>query len=180
MTDQEWLDLIQTQLERFPDSQPADVFKLVFDVFLGPGTILLPELAADALRKRAATLNISEPQEWEEAVENLDAASGLARVHLRPYLRAGGDLTRLHHAIVRTAEQLSSRAERFEEVIGKLRAISRTLDLSDVAFKGDDLLNHLSRAARRLPDQPPRHSPEYEEAYSPAYCVVLVDTLGAH
>jgi hypothetical protein len=177
MTDQAWTDLLSTHLERYPDAQPEDILKLIWDTHVGPAADLPPALAEEALCKRAAQLDISDIPEWEDAVEVLDPSTQLARVHLRPYLRAGGDLRRLHVAVQRTAERLRARAERLSEVVARLRPLIRTLEMSDVAFSADDLLVALSRSAWQRAPSAPRHSKPFEEAYSPAYCVALLDTL---
>jgi hypothetical protein len=178
MTDQGWLDLIQSHLERYPDAEPQDVLKLLWDAHVGPwASAHLPALSEEALRKRATDLDLSDVPEWEEPVEVLDPDLQLARVHLRPYLRAGGDLRRLARAIPRTAEQLAGRAERLGEVVARLRPLVRRLDLSDAAFDADALLDALSRVPWQRAPSAPRHSAAYEDAYRPAYCVVSLDAV---
>jgi len=173
------IDLIEDHLDRYPDLEAVDLYVLLHQVALGPGQeIVAPKLALEALVEQARSLDL-EVREWEEPVEVLDHDRELARVHLRPYLRAGGEVGRLHAAVVSTASQLHGNHGYLRELASM--ALQHLDDdvLADASFARRDLQRVIGEASRGGFQEIPTHSEIYRELYEPAYHVVLLDELAS-
>lgn len=174
MTETRWDDLIATHLDTFPHAEPADLYKLVYQATLGVEHALGPELLMrDKLIEELRALDLT-PLEWEEPAEPIHPEHTIARIHLRPYLRAGGDLERLATAALQTAAQWpdtepGALAAALGLVRGALRRVAPTFD--HAAF--DKLLHE--RALAGFPAV--HHSEAFLGTYDPHYRVVRLDLL---
>ena len=168
--------LIDTHVEKFPDMCAEDLYLLLHQGVLGPGhEIIVPHLALEVLTTEAQGLDL-EVREWEEITETLDADLELVRVHLRPYLRAGGSLLRLHQAVVESAARMHPERDRFDSFLSRALAVLQRVDLDETGFDRRDVQRAIAQA-KKADYPPPQHSKDYVEAYSPAYRVVLLETL---
>jgi len=176
MTPPTWTDIVAAHLERFPDAEPVDLYKLVHQASLGIGHLIDNDVEARGmLADEARDLDLT-PREWEEVVEPIRPGGELVRVHLRPYLRAGGSLERLLTAMLRTqdlldAVSLTALAANLGTVRGVVHAIDQDQRFDRRAF--DVLLHDLATAG--FPAR--HHSDAFRELYDPHYRVVLLATL---
>ncbi len=168
--------LLEDHLDRHPLAEPADLYKLAHQACLGPGHLLdtaTPRMVRDALAAELQALDV-EPRDWEDAVDVLRPSTGMARVHLRPYVRSGGELKRLADALLATAEQLGEGdRDGLGAMLGAFRAGIAASDLAWPTADFDLLLREQIEKGLTVVS----HSEAYRTAYDPHYRVVLLDTL---
>jgi hypothetical protein len=159
------LDLLDTHLARYPLMAPQDIYKLLYQGILGPEHLAAkPEaFAARLLAEYAAVSPVAE----EPLYEPVRPDGRLLRVNLRPFKSRSGDPDRLLAACQAAAaahwgtpDELrvawatvadACRAGRWRH-LGEAETFSAWLDAHDYPAV--------------------HHSPQYHEAYRPAYRLV--------
>lgn len=164
------LDALAVHLEHHPDAEAADVYKLLHQAVMGPGHAIPDrERAARWLDEELAGLGPPAPN--EPLCEPLGGEPAMVRIHLRPFLAAGGSRDRLLEAFVATANDVHPAPARFAGLVR-----SAVVALADVSRT--DLADGLARLAGDLePSEFPalHHSDAFEAGYRPAYRVVALD-----
>jgi len=122
--------LLADHLTRYPKMEARDVYKLLFQAVLGAEHAVRDEAAARDWLYREQREMGGGPS--EPVLDPLSPDGRLVRVHLRPYLAAGGDPEALLRAFVRTANEWRGAPETLR-TYG--RAAARMLD-SDPALSG--------------------------------------------
>jgi len=98
-----WAALIRSHLARYPAMQPADAYKLLHQATLGSEHAMPSRAMAEQwLAREIAALP---PGPAEPTVDTLGMGGRFARIHLRPFLTAGGSPDSLLTAFVRTAQE---------------------------------------------------------------------------
>lgn len=155
--------LVAEHVERYPAMQAQDVYKLLHHAVMGPGHAAPSrEAASDWLDRELATLGSA--RDREPTLEDL--GEGLARVHLRPYLAAGGDEDALLDAFLATADAVRGDPRALERRLARAVATVDQLGLSSSELAA---LVDRQRAAGWTAVH---HSEAYVQAYAPAYRVV--------
>ncbi len=170
-------DLMEEHADRYPDMEAEDLYKLFYQAFVGvevPITAPVGEWEILVEEARAFTF---EGDASEEPIEILDPEKGLARVNVRPYLRAGGALERLFAGYEAAAKEYTSDVRMLEKAIAQALRILDGEGAPDVGFERDDF-KRVAGAAARQGYAPRPHSATYKEAYTPAYRLVLIDAMG--
>lgn len=168
------LDQLEEHLERYPEMAPIDLYKLTHQAVLGVGHLVTTEEAVvNALIDEIDGMD-PRVREWEEPAELINPTRELVRVHLRPYLRAGGSVRALAKAMKRTADQLkASDLATLAVVLGAMRPRLRANHPGFNAAGFDVVLRDL--ATEKFPAR--SHSEAYRELYDPHYRVVLLDAF---
>ena len=161
--------LIQAHVQRYLEADILDVYKLLHQAIFGPGHAITNQRAArDWLERESATLR---PYGDDSLVESIHPEGKIVRVHLRPYLKAQGDLRKLLDGFLRSSREVQGDQaqmaawwaifQRLTEQGGLLanRFVARTVTLIG-----------RTRAAESWPAS--HHSPPFDRAYHPAYRVV--------
>ena len=164
-------ELLSAHLGRYPAMQLADIYKLLHQAALGPGhAVGDPAAARKRLDQEMAELGEGPAEELQDVIS---PDGKLARIHLRPYLAAGGDADALHRAFVATAEGCPAspaKLAKFCACLGDLAAAG------GIPFARDDVLAYVDGIARA--GYPPMHHSEtFRRAYRPAYRVIAVALL---
>lgn len=171
--------LLEEHAERYPDLEPVDVYVLLHESCCGAGVTRLDEHEAwSALQREAARATDEQGlqvREHEEVLEPLWSVRGLSRVHLRPYLRSGGSLSRLHAAHVATVRTVVPDLSLLKAALAHAQHRVGEGEL-DVGFGLDALRRACGEAAQAGYAALP-HSSAYRELYAPSYRVVLVEAL---
>jgi len=164
-------ELLSAHLGRYPALQLEDIYKLLHQAALGPGHAMdNPVAARKRLDEELAALGEG-PGELLQDVISPDGR--LARIHLRPYLAAGGDAVALHRAFVETASSYPASPDRLAKFCGCLGDLAAA---GGIPFARADVLAYFEEIARA--GYPPvHHSETFRNAYRPAYRVVAVDLL---
>jgi len=168
--DEELSGLVSEHHMRRPLMRADDWYKLLYQGVFGVGHIL-GESALARLVEEAGRVRDVGPLD-EPLVERVSPDGAVVRVNLRPYARGGGNLEALHDAMLASSsvkgdpKQFIRLWRRFKRVAEELHLGVDEREMCDL----DDLL-----ADRGL--VPMHHTPEYREAYYPAYRVVILREL---
>ncbi len=167
-----WLELIRKHIHSHPEAEAVDLYKFLHQGVLGPGHMIANrESATGFLYKELADLPLSVPagEGWEGLFEELDPRGDVLRVHLRPFLAAGGDPDSLAEAFVRSASAFDPKTGQDRLVQLWKRLIPELTGLLPDRANLESLDTELREAGYPMI----RHSEAYRRAYSPAYRVVL-------
>lgn len=169
MSEERIVALIRAHLERYPQAQIADVYKLLHQGVFGPGHSVASKKAAREWLEHEAGQQT--PAAEELLLESIHPDGLIVRVHLRPYLALGGSLSALLDAFVRSAEQVQGDARTMARWWGLFEALCREGELcGDIYQQREAVLFGRMRARENWPAV--HHSPAYFQAYRPAYRVL--------
>lgn len=157
----------------YPHAQPVDIYLRLYHQFVGPGTTPgTTSHETDRLRTDISDLVSYEPEAWEDTIEFLDDAETIGRLHLRPYLRAGGSLARLADTVAQGWDREAD-PQALAVALGQTRAILRVVwpDFDHGAF--DKFLHETATEGFPVKE----HSAAYLGIYDPRYRVIEVERL---
>jgi hypothetical protein len=168
--------LIQTQVQRYPEMDELDVYKLLHQAVFGPGHAITNLKSAREWLERES--EILKPISGEPLVESIHPDEAVVRVHLRPYLASRGSLGRLLDGFVQSSKFVlgdpATMAEWwaiFEQMIGQDGALANRFDARTA---------YLLRRTREVENWPAsQHSPRFDRAYHPAYRVLAASVAEA-
>jgi hypothetical protein len=161
--------LIETHVQRYPEIDILDVYKLLHHAVFGPGhAIKNAKAVQEVLEVECGLLT---PDAAASLVENVHPYSKFVRLHLRPYLAARGDVSALLKAFVQSANAVTGDSATmaawwaiFEAMIAPGGALVGRFDARVAA------LERRTHASEQWPAS--HHSPRFERVYHPAYRVL--------
>jgi hypothetical protein len=169
VTDEAVAALIRTHVQRYNEIDILDVYKLLHQGVFGPGHAVTNQRAAKEWLERES--EIQTPNAGELLAESVHPAGEIVRVHLRPYIAAGGSLKKLLDAFIRSAKAADGDPTTMAAWWGVFQHMTEP---------GGVLVNRYSartvslvgrtRATEKWPASP--HSPPYDRSYKPAYRVL--------
>jgi hypothetical protein len=161
--------LINTHVERYPEIDILDVYKLLHQAVFGPGHAIKNERSVQEVLEvecELLTPDVSAP-----LVENVHPDSKFVRLHLRPYLAARGDVRALLKSFVQSANAATGELAMmaawwaiFEGMIAPEGALAGRFDTRVARLEGR------THASEQWPAS--HHSPRFERVYHPAYRVL--------
>ena len=155
--------ILITHAKRYPLMQPRDAVKLIYQNEFGGGHLIRDEEAClNYLRREYATLEKDPTAPLYE-----DIGNGIIRVNLAALREE--DLEQLGKAFIDSAAKHKGTLDSF---LNKLKVLQTLTSEGVFAFDLDALNAYLSeyKAAGYLAVS---HSPEYRQAYKPAYRIIL-------
>lgn len=150
--------ILVSHFARYPAMALADLYKLLHQAALGSHHAVRD--ARDRLTRELTGLGEGPD---EPLFDLLSEETGLARIHLRPWLASGGALERLLEAFLRTANEFRGdpqTLERYWQIAARLGRFS----LAE--------METFIQAMRAQNYPAVHHSAEYTRLYRPAYRVV--------
>ena len=161
--------ILKVHAARYPEMEPTDAVKLVYQNEFGGGHLITDEAACLNYLRREWNALAGSPALplWE------DIGNGVVRVNLGALEGSGYSLDRLGRDFIRSARLHTGSRDRFEEKLGLLR---RLTEEGCFGFSLPELEDHLT-AYRRAGYPPVSHSPRYRQTYHPAYRVILKEYL---
>ena len=164
--------IIKKHIERHPQAQPRDVYKLIFQGVYGVGHII-SEKAMEHLREEAERIPIEDYPD-RLLVEPVSPDGSMVRVNLRPFMRRKLSLDGLFRVMTASADTYGDdgRFLRLWRIFVNLVETGEIdLDLEKVRAIQDSIdVNGI---------KPMHHSEPYRQAYYPAYRVVRHDLFSA-
>jgi len=158
--------ILVNQVNRYPRMEPRDLYKLAHQASLGSEHALTD--VAGVHRWLERELVEIGPGPDDPLLDPIAADGGIVRLHLRPFVAAGGDPAALLDAFVRTAQE-------FHGSIETLRRYLRyavKIDLGgDLPFTVEAMVYFFAHM-ETLGFPAAHHSEQYERFYRPAYRVV--------
>jgi len=158
--------IINRQTGLYPEMQPRDIYKLLFQAAMGSahGVTGLSRAKADLMREiRQLSMDFHEPPVEEISPEGL-----IARVNLRPFAAAGHDPDRLACAFLETAGSFTGSRDRLAEYMNTVFDLSESGSIR-LSVHG------LRKCFREMISQglpAVHHTDVYRNSYHPAYRVV--------
>lgn len=176
MSEERVAALIRAHLERYPEAQIADIYKLLHQGVFGPGHSIVSKKAAREWLEHEARQ--ATPAADELLVESVHPEGQIVRLHLRPYLAHGGHLSPLLDAFVRSADQVQGDAHTMAQWWAVFESLCRSGELcGDVYEQREAVLFGRMRARENWPAV--HHSPAYFCAYRPVYRVLTASEAEA-
>jgi hypothetical protein len=160
--------LIRTHVQRYPEMQILDVYKLLHQAAFGPGHAIQNQRAAREWLERESGLYA--PDASQPLVENIHPDGEMVRVHLRPYLAARGGLNKLLDGFIQSSKAVPGDPSALAawwavfQVLNAERALGKRFDAREIALEGR------TRTAEQW--SATQHSPEFDRTYRPAYRVL--------
>ncbi len=163
--------IITRQMIRYPRMEVQDLYKLIHQAAMGSEhAISSVDVARSWLEREVAELGEG-PE--EPVVDAISPDGQIVRINLRPYLRSGGDLPALLDAFIQTANEYQGTTDKLRHFGSYARRMAEEgglpLDPAELASFFDRM------EAEGFPAV--HHSSAYEEAYHPAYRVILYEHL---
>ena len=151
-------DILLAHAKRYPQMRPTDAVKLIYQNEFGGGHLI---------RDEEAVLNYLR-QEYESVEKNAsmplyeNIGNGIVRVNLAAVRET--DLEKLGQAFIRSAAEHKGSLDSFK---GKLAV------LSEMTERGEEFESYRTEYAKAgFPTV--SHSPEYRQAYKPAYRIIKI------
>lgn len=142
-----------------------DAYKLLFQGVFGVGHIMGEE-AYQRLVEEAGRVDLLDHL-WEPLLEPASVDGETVRVNLRPYLRQGGSLEGLYEAMRESSAVRGDPAE----FMSLWRLFKEVAEEEQLGLDRETINRYDEELEARGPE-PRHHSPEYREAYYPAYRIV--------
>ncbi len=164
-------NVLINNFRKYPLSEARDIYKFVFHSAMGPGHAAAdPDLVMDWLK-----FEINSLTEHDDPVlfDELCPESGLIRLHLRPYLKNGGDIEELCKAFLDTSKKFEPSHSRLRKLWGQAVELSSSAIINVPVTEMESFF--LEMEARSYPAA--RHSEIYKDNYKPAYRVVSKNFL---
>ena len=157
-------DILLQHFDRYPQMQPQDAVKLVYQQEFGPGHLIKDEKKAlEFLRQEMA--GIGEPLPGEALYESI--GNGLCRLNLRPCKAKGIPLEDILRLFAETANSTQGDKKQF---IAGIHVLQKLAEEDETPFDPVLLDIFLAKYPKNCP--PVHHSDAYRLAYLPAYRVV--------
>jgi hypothetical protein len=171
MLDDKLATLIQTHLQRYPEMDLLDVYKMLHQSVFGPGhAIKNQKVAREWLDRECGLL---QPKRGLLLVENVHPDGEIVRIHLRPYLAEGGSLGKLLDGFVQSSKtvhgELHTMAHLWDAFLQMIQPGER------FSKQFDERIALLIRQTQHNADWPANHhSPVFDRTYKPAYRVLTL------
>jgi hypothetical protein len=168
-------EILADHAARYPRLEAQDLYKLVYHAAMG-SEHAVSDVAhvRDWLDREVAALEEESDRALNDPkIDPISPDGRIVRVHLRPYIAAGEDLSVLLEAFIRTAQAYSGTEERLRRYWS---VVERMAEEGALPVGRDEVREFFAEMeAQGLPAA--HHSAAYEEAYWPAYRVVLRELL---
>jgi hypothetical protein len=159
---------ILKHIERYPQAQPRDVYKLIYQGIYGVGHILT-EKAWDYLQEEAGRIP-KEDYPDRHLVEPVSPDGSMVRINLRPFLRLTLSLDDLFMVIKASAE-VEGDDDKFMEL---WRVFVDLVETGEIEMDLDRV-KEVQDSIDMRGIKPMHHTEPYRQAYYPAYRVVRLD-----
>jgi hypothetical protein len=165
-----WGEVVGAHFARYPHLGVEDAYKLLHQGVFG-SEHAVPDLAsARAMLDEEVQALVDAETGGEPLVTAIAPAGRIVRIHLRPYLAAGGDTEALLLAFIETAETVRGGRE---ELVCAAAVVERLVGGRWAEGAWDSFLERMLAAGLPMV----HHSEPFEAAYRPAYRVVAGDLV---
>lgn len=153
----------------YPDMQPQDAVKLVYQHTFGPGHMIKDaRRAAMILQQEMASLTLGRKEPLYESIGN-----GLCRLNLRPCVEKGLDSEFVLRLFLEAAQSTTATKREFRQ---NLRVLEKLAEEDETPFDHVELdLFMIHYEEKGFPSV--HHSEVYRASYAPAYRVVIQKKL---
>ena len=162
---EELFEILKVHAARYPEMEPTDAVKLIYQNEFGGGHMIRDEEACRNYLRREFAITRHDPSLplWESI------GNGIVRVNLAALEEDQYPLEQLATDFIRSAGEHNGSVSAFEV---KLSILRRATEEDVFAFSSADLEAYLEEY-QSAGYPPVSHSPGYRAAYTPAYRVIL-------
>jgi hypothetical protein len=163
--------LLLDHIRQYPKMEIQDIYKLVFQATMGNEHMMGD---VNEIRKYLdEELAVAEQAGDGQEVEPLDADSTVVRINLKAFKSRKGDAAALLNAMIATASRFKKDPDLLKKYWSEVQTLASE---KQIPFALEDLKSFFVRM--ELKNFPAvHHSRAYEDAYHPAYRVILRDAL---
>ncbi len=162
------INFIKKHVERYPQTQPRDVYKLIFQGVYGVAHIITGR-AREYLREEAGRISLEDYPD-RPLIEPISPDGSMVRVNLRPFLRMNLSLDGLFRVMTASAD-VEGDDERFIKLwrvfVGLVETGEITMELEGI--------RGIQESIDMKGIKPMHHTEPYRQAYYPAYRVVRLN-----
>jgi hypothetical protein len=159
-------NILVNQWQRYPRMQIQDLYKLLHQAAMGSEHAVRDSETA-RIWLEAEVRELGEGPE-EPVMDPISPSGEIIRVHLRPFLRAEGDIDSLLTAFYRTANEYQGSSE---SLLGYWTYAENMVEAGDLGLDRVEMEDFI--ASMKLEGFPAVHHSElYERNYHPAYRVI--------
>lgn len=170
MTNDSLAALIQTHIEHYPELDIADVYKLLHQANFGSGTTdVNKKIEREWLESEYRT---HKPDAKMQLIESASPEGKWVRLHLRPYMAAGGKIEPLLETFMVSAKQVQNNFSQMDVYWQAFESLAESRWSTHFAIHEVRLFGKI-QASRKWPAV--AHSPKFVRAYRPLYRVLVVD-----
>jgi hypothetical protein len=163
----EFKEILKHHFELYPLMTARDIYKLIFTSAMGPGhAVADPEMVAKWMNFEVNNL---ENYDDKNLTDGLCPESGLVRVNIRPFLKAGGEADDLCRIFIRTANDFGQNVSKIRKLWKAAEEMSRDGQIPVKISEMDEFFMEME--SKSFPAA--HHSTIYRNNYKPAYRVVL-------
>lgn len=166
-----WENLIQSHVRRYPLLQVEDLYKLLYQSTLGNGHAITD--STEAARWLAQDLNDNHNDPFEPLIDTLGPCGRFARVHIRTFIRNGGDPTDLLQAFLKTGKEIKPDSSSFHCAL----SAAQSMALEGKLPWNEDTLEKYFTEEERQHYPAVHHSLKFDSAYHPSYRVIGIKFL---
>jgi hypothetical protein len=158
-------EIVQTQMQRYPEMQIEDIYKLTHQAAMGNIHLgIEPQILRNYLYSEWDKMNASDDEPLVEEI-----SPDLIRLNLRPFKARGGDPERLFEAMMLTAKSFRPDKEKIGQYWNVIEEMAEERLLPFPKGEFNSFFDKMRSA-----DFPAvHHSEEYSKSYNPAYRVIL-------
>lgn len=162
-------NVLLEHFELYPDMQPQDAVKLVYQHTFGPGHMIRDaRKAALMLQQEMASLTSGRKEPLYQSIGN-----GLCRLNLRPCVEKGLDSEFILRLFLEAAQSTTATKKELRQ---NLRVLQKLAEEDETPFEAIELdMFMLQYEEKGYPAT--HHSDAYRAAYAPAYRVVIQKKL---
>ncbi|MGC9364482.1 MAG: hypothetical protein ACP5FZ_07940 [Fidelibacterota bacterium] len=163
---EKWLDIVSRHLERYPEMEPVDLYKLIYQGTMGPGH--LGTDSAEIQKQLEREIAIIEADKQSALIENIAPDSEYVRIHLKKWKSLEYPAETITRAILESNRFSDSDRERLKTA---WEIVHREVTTGQISVDKDKFLTIYQHVLEN--DYPVvHHSERYRSVYSPAYRVV--------
>ncbi|MBI5424924.1 MAG: hypothetical protein HZA32_12670 [Opitutae bacterium] len=157
--------------KRYPQLEPQDCYKLLFQAVLGAEHAVADEAGARKWMENELASLGDGPD--EPLVDPIAPDGALARVHLRPFVARGGDAAKLVRAFVATAQRKFGTRDQLAEAWNQVVTLAEEKRLPFTAAAAREFGDKMRTAGWPAV----HHSKAFGAAHRPAYRVIAWELL---
>ncbi|MBL7135168.1 MAG: hypothetical protein ISS81_01080 [Candidatus Marinimicrobia bacterium] len=161
------MNLILEHLNRYPEMEVQDLYKIIYQATLGPAHLGTNEkIILSYLNREIESIN-ADPE--IDLVENISPSGKYIRINLKKFKNKSGNVKLLANVIALSAKE---KVLNMEILNKRWKMIARIVDSGDLLFDKEEF-RQFSNFIISNKSEIPHHSKKYRECYSPSYRVVL-------
>ena len=163
---EDWEMVLQDHIRRYPQIQPVDIYKIVYQATMGMGHFIADTSQAHLyLLQEFTDVN---PDTSIPLCEFVSPDSNMLRINLAPFKAYHGDVESLFQAMMLSARQFSPSVKSLQN---GLYVVSRLSAQNKIPLAEKEWMTFIEEMKSK--NYPlPHHSPQYNQLYHPAYRVI--------